>query len=46
MEDVPWESLAEIDIDREKLESMGALESLLKGYKTPMLISIPLSDGY
>ena len=46
IEDVPWESLAEIDLDREKLESMGALESLLKGYKTPMLISVPLSDGY
>lgn len=43
--DVPWESLAEIGLDREKLESLGALESLLKGYKTPMLIPIPLSDG-
>jgi hypothetical protein len=46
IEDVPWESLAEIDLDREKLENIGALESLLKGYKTPMLIPIPLSDGY
>ncbi len=46
IEDVPWESLAEIDLDLEKLENIGALESLLKGYKTPMLISIPLSDGY
>lgn len=46
MEDVPWESLAEIGLDREKLESLGALESLLKGYKTPMLITIPLSDEY
>ncbi|MDY0930751.1 DUF3945 domain-containing protein [Chryseobacterium sp. CFBP8996] len=46
IEDVPWKSLAEIDLDREKLESMGALESLLKGFKTPMLIPIPLSDGY
>lgn len=45
MEDVPWESLAEIGLDREKLESLGALESLLKGFKTPMLIPIPLSDG-
>ncbi|MCX8530868.1 DUF3945 domain-containing protein [Chryseobacterium luquanense] len=43
--DVPWESLAELDLNREKLESIGALESLLKGYKTPMLIPIPLSDG-
>lgn len=46
IEDVPWELLAEIGVDRDKLESMGALESLLKGYKTPMLIPIPLSDGY
>lgn len=45
IDDVPWESLAEIDLDREKLEIIGALESLLKGLKTPMLISIPLSDG-
>lgn len=46
IEDVPWESLAEIDLDREKLDRIGALEFLLKGYKTPMLIQIPLSDGY
>lgn len=45
MEDVPWESLAEICLDREKLENIGVLESLLKGYKTPKLISIPMSDG-
>jgi len=46
IEDVPWESLAEIDLDRNKLERIGALEFLLKGYKTPMLIQVPLSDGY
>jgi len=46
IEDVPWESLAEISLDREKLEILGALESLLKGYKTPMLIPILLSDEY
>lgn len=45
IQDVPWESLAEIGLDREKLESIGTLESLLKGYKTPMLIPILLSDG-
>jgi hypothetical protein len=38
--------LAELDLNREKLESLGALEPLLKGYKTPMLIPILLSDGY
>jgi hypothetical protein len=46
IEHVPWESLAELCLDRKKLESLGALESLLKGYKTPMLIQIPLSNGY
>ena len=45
IQDVPWETMAEIGLDREKLESIGALESLLKGYKTPMLIPILLSDG-
>lgn len=45
IEDVPWESLAEISLDREKLEIIGALESLLKGYKTAILIPILLRDG-
>jgi hypothetical protein len=46
IEDVPWESLAEINVDREKLDRIGALEFLLKGHKTPMLIQIPLSEEY
>lgn len=46
IEDVPWESLSEIELDCEKLESLGALESLLKGYKTPMLVPVKLSDGF
>jgi len=45
IEDIPWESLAEMGLDREQLGNIGALESLLKGYKTPMLIPISLSDG-
>ncbi|WP_210150745.1 DUF4099 domain-containing protein [Chryseobacterium scophthalmum] len=45
IEDVPWERLAEIGLDRKKLESMGVLESLLKGYKTAMLIPILLRNG-
>ncbi|AZA73764.1 DUF3945 domain-containing protein [Chryseobacterium indoltheticum] len=45
IEDIPWERLAEIGLDRKKLESIGALESLLKGYKTAMLIPILLRDG-
>ena len=46
IEDVPWDTMGELNLDMEKLEEMGALDSLLKGYKTPMLIPIPLSDGY
>lgn len=45
IEDVPWERLAEIGLDRERLGSIGALESLLKGYKTAMLIPILLRNG-
>lgn len=45
IENVPRERLAEIGLDRKKLESIGALESLLKGYKTAMLIPILLRDG-
>jgi hypothetical protein len=40
IEDVPWDKMAEIGLDREKVEVIGALDSLLKGYKTPMLIPI------
>lgn len=45
IEDVPWETMAEIGLDREKLEEIGVLESLLKGYKTPTVIPILVNDG-
>lgn len=45
IEDVPWNSMTEMGLDREKLEEVGALDSLLKGYKTPMLIPILFNDG-
>jgi len=45
IEDVPWDTLAELGLDRETLEEIGALDSLLKGYKTPMLVPIFLKDG-
>jgi hypothetical protein len=45
IEDVPWDTMAELGLDREKLEEIGALDSLLKGYKTPMLIPILFNDG-
>ncbi|WP_051878499.1 DUF3945 domain-containing protein [Chryseobacterium sp. FH1] len=45
IEDVPWNTMAEMGLDREKLEEIGALDALLKGYKTPMLIPILFNDG-
>lgn len=45
IEDVSWDMMAEIGLDREKLEKIGALDALLKGYKTPMLIPILFNDG-
>ncbi|MCS3869451.1 hypothetical protein J3D55_002367 [Chryseobacterium ginsenosidimutans] len=45
IEDVPWDTMCELALDREKLESLEALDTLLKGYKTPMLIPILLKDG-
>ena len=45
IEDVPWDSMTEMGLDREKLKEIGALNTLLKGYKTPMLIPILVNDG-
>lgn len=45
IEDVPWEAMTEIGLEKETLEEVGALESLLKGFKTPMLIPILSNDG-
>lgn len=45
IEDVPWDTMAELGLDRETLEEIGALDYLLKGYKTPILIPIFFNDG-
>lgn len=45
IEDVPWDTMYELALDREKLEEIGALDALLKGYKTPILIPILVNDG-
>lgn len=45
IEDVPWDKIAELGLDGETLEEFGALDSLLKGYKTPMLIPILFNNG-
>ena len=44
IEDVPWDTMAEMGLNREKLEKIGALDSLLTGYKTPMLIPVLVYD--
>lgn len=45
IEDVPWDTMAELGLDRETLEEIGALDFLLKGYKTPMLIPVLFNNG-
>lgn len=45
VEQVDWKIMSQIGLTREKLESMGALESLLKGYKTSMLIPVKIDLG-
>jgi len=45
IEDVPWDTMTQMGLDRENLKEIGALDTLLKGYKTPMLIQILFNDG-
>ena len=45
IEDVPRDKMADLGLEIEKLKEIGALDSLLKGYKTPMLIPILFNDG-
>lgn len=44
-EDVDWNSMADIGVDRSTLQELGALESLLRGFKTPMLVPILSGEG-
>lgn len=43
LEDVKWDAMAEMGLDMEILEEFGALEPLLRGFKTPTLV--PIRDG-
>lgn len=45
VEDVNWVAMADLGLNTEKLEELGVLECLLKGYKTPMLIPVLCNDG-
>ncbi|MBD8084498.1 DUF3945 domain-containing protein [Chryseobacterium caseinilyticum] len=41
---IDWDVISKTGLSREKLENMKALEPLLKGYKTPMLLPIKISN--
>lgn len=45
VDDVNWDAMADLGLDKEKLEELGVLESLLKGYKTATLIPVLCNDG-
>ncbi len=44
-EQVNWKSLADLGLTKDRLEKIGALEPLLKGYKTDNLIPLTLTMG-
>ncbi|MBW3524698.1 DUF3945 domain-containing protein [Chryseobacterium sp. NKUCC03_KSP] len=43
-EQIDWDIIGKVGLSREKLEKLNALESLLKGYKTPMLLPIKIDN--
>ncbi len=45
VEDVNWDVMAEMGLNIVMLKELGALEPLLRGYKTPMLIPVRNGDG-
>jgi len=45
VDDVNWDALAELGLDKEKLADFDVLECLLKGYKTPGLIPVNGDNG-
>jgi len=44
-EDIDWETMSNLGLNREKLEKMKILDPLLKGYKTNELVPISLNLG-
>lgn len=45
VEDVNWDAMSEMGVDVVMLEKLGALEPLLRGFKTPMLVPVRGGDG-
>lgn len=44
-EQVDWKMMEKLGWDKERLEELGALEPMLKGYKTPMLVPVRIELG-
>ncbi|SFN42388.1 Protein of unknown function [Chryseobacterium oleae] len=44
-EQVDWKMMEKIGLSMDKLSEMGALEPMLKGYKTPMLVPVEFKTG-
>ncbi|MGI9580149.1 DUF3945 domain-containing protein [Chryseobacterium sp. RRHN12] len=45
IEDVDWNAVAKIGVDREMLEKINVLDELLKGFKTSVLLPLRSDDG-
>lgn len=45
IEDVDWNAVAKIGVDRQMLEKCNALDELLKGFKTSVLLPVRCDDG-
>ncbi|MDY0931114.1 DUF3945 domain-containing protein [Chryseobacterium sp. CFBP8996] len=45
VEDVNWSAMAEIGLSKKKFEELDVLETLLKGYKTSVLIPVKYDSG-
>lgn len=45
VEDVNWNAMADLGLDKEKLEELGVFKSLLTGYKTATLIPVLCNDA-
>lgn len=44
-EQIDWNIMSKLNLTKEKLDQLNALEPLLKGYKTPTLIPITFNQG-
>ncbi|WFB69105.1 DUF3945 domain-containing protein [Chryseobacterium sp. WX] len=45
IDDVDWNSMADIGLNRSMLQELGALQPLMRGFKSPMLVPILSGEG-